>query len=53
MEDVVKDTLTQIDAGKEVKFDQRLGTLRNASLRWIWKAYESLNKKEIVVKVSN
>jgi hypothetical protein len=53
MEDVVKDTLTQIDAGKEVKFDQRLGTLQNASLRWIWKAYESLNKKEIVVKVSN
>jgi DDE superfamily endonuclease len=55
MEDVVDETLIQIDKGDGENFcwDDGLPTLRNASVRWLWKAYETLNKKEIVQKVSD
>lgn len=52
LEDVVNMTLTKIDNGEEISYDDRLPTLRNASVRWLWTAYETLNKKEIVQKVS-
>lgn len=52
LEDVVKTTLSQIDSNGDLTWDTRLPTLRNASVRWLWKAYEALNKKEIVQKVS-
>jgi hypothetical protein len=52
LEDVVDATLTQLDKGEEFTMDDRLPTLRNASVRWLWTAYEALNKKEIVQKVS-
>lgn len=53
LEDVVETTLTQIDGGEGVTFDSRLPTLRNASVRWLWKAYETLNRTELVQKVSD
>jgi hypothetical protein len=43
-------TLTQIDNGKDVTFDDTLPILRNASVHWLWKA---LTKKELVQKVSD
>jgi hypothetical protein len=49
----VETTLTQIDGGEGVTFDSRLPTLRNASVRWLWKAYETLNRTELVQKVSD
>jgi hypothetical protein len=52
LEDVVKMALTQIDNGEKINIDDGLPLLRDASVRWIWKAYESLNKPEIVKKVS-
>jgi DDE superfamily endonuclease len=52
LEDTVDITLNQIDNGEVINIDDRLPTLRNASVRWLWKAYEALNKKEIVQKVS-
>jgi hypothetical protein len=53
LEDVVKATLTQMDNGEGVTFDDTLPMLRNASVYWLWKAYETLNKKELVQKVSD
>jgi hypothetical protein len=53
LDDIVKTTLTQIDSNAEtINIDDHLGTLRDASVGWLWKAYEALNKKEIVQKVS-
>jgi hypothetical protein len=52
MEDVVAATLAQLDNGEDLSFDQRLPTLRDASVRWLWVAYEKLNKKDIVEHVS-
>ena len=52
MEDIVNLSLTKIDSGeKSFNIDHGIGTLRDASVRWLWKAYESLNKPEIVEKV--
>jgi hypothetical protein len=52
VEDVVNATLSKIDNGEDATIDDRLPTLRNASVRWLWTAYQALNKKEIVEKVS-
>jgi hypothetical protein len=51
MEDIVNMSLTQIDNNEHITIDDRLPILRNASVRWLWKAYEALNKKELVEKV--
>jgi hypothetical protein len=54
LEDVVNMTLQQIDQNSDkISFDDRLPTLRNASVGWLWKAYEALNKKDFVQKVSS
>jgi hypothetical protein len=53
MEDVVNFTMEKLDSGEPVNIDDRLPTLRNASVRWLWQAYKALNKKEIVKKVSD
>jgi hypothetical protein len=45
LEDIVRMTLTQIDNGEDISIDEWLPTLQNASFRWLWKAYETLNKK--------
>ena len=52
LEDVVDATLTQLDNGEQFDMDDRSPTLRNTSVRWLWMAYEALNKKETVQKVS-
>ena len=53
LDDIVKVTLTQIDSNAEtINIDDRLSTLRDASVGWLWKAYQALNKKDIVQKVS-
>ena len=52
-EDIVNTTLTQLDNGEELSVDETLPTLRNASVRWLWVAYEKLNTKENVQKVSD
>jgi hypothetical protein len=53
MEDIVNMSLTKIDNNEDITIDDWLPTLRNASVRWLWKAYEALNKKELVKKVSD
>ena len=51
--DIVNETLTQIDTDSAtVRVDQQIEHLRNASVGWLWKAYEGLNKPDIVQKVS-
>jgi len=52
VEDMVNMSLTQIDKGEDITIDDRLPILQNVSLRWLWKAYEALNKENIVKKVS-
>jgi hypothetical protein len=52
-EDVVEEMLVQIDKKSEIfTIDDRIMILRNRSVRWLWNAYNSVNKKEIVQKVS-
>lgn len=52
-EDVVNDMLDQLDQGEEtLTTSKRVGILRDRSVGWLWKAYTTLNKKEIVCKVS-
>jgi DDE superfamily endonuclease len=54
LEDIVNVTLTQLDSkAEDIKIDDRIPILRNASVRWLWLAYEKLNKKDIVQKVSS
>lgn len=51
---VVESILGQLKTKKEketIKLDQKLGPLRDASVGWIWTAYETLNKPDIVKKV--
>jgi hypothetical protein len=53
LEDVVAAILTQIDGKTEkITFDDNLPILRDASVRWMWLAYQALNKVDIVQKVS-
>ena len=53
MEDVVGMTLAKIDSGEDVVMDERLPTLRNATVCWLRVAYQALNKKDIAMKVSS
>jgi hypothetical protein len=53
LEDVVAAILTQIDGKTEkITFDDHLPILRDASVRWMWLAYQALNKVDIMQKVS-
>ena len=46
--------LVQIDKKSETfTIDDRIMILQNRSVRWLWNAYNSVNKKEIVQKVSS
>ncbi len=52
--DVVDDISEQLDKGTvKIVLDRKLGQLRNSAVRWTWEAFETLNKKEIISKVSN
>jgi hypothetical protein len=51
-EDVVRIMTHQIESGtKDLVFDKRWGQLRDLSVKWIWDAFTSVNKPEIVMKV--
>lgn len=52
-EDIVNEVVGQLKEGVDVvKFDDRVGILRNRSPRWIWNAYQAINKPALVKKVS-
>ena len=51
-EDIVNKILTQLEKDKTtLTIDDRLGVLRNRSVRWLWNAYKSVNHKELVKRV--
>ena len=42
----------QLDEGVEtIKFEKKLGVLRDRTVKWIWESYGVLNDKSIVKKV--
>jgi hypothetical protein len=54
----VREYLAQIDAAKEkkvqmanIKFDRTLGSLRDASVGWIWDAWQDINDPALVKQV--
>jgi hypothetical protein len=54
-EDVVHEVLSQLKAGRpvqDVKLDTGIKVLRDRTVHWIWMAYQSLNKPDIIKKVS-
>jgi len=52
-EDIVTAILKQIDNEVvDITVDRKLGVLRDQSVSWLWKAYQTLNKPEIVKKVN-
>ena len=52
--DVVQEMLVQIDKKSEIfTIDDWIMILQNQSVRWLWNAYNSVNKKEIIQKVSS
>ena len=51
-EDIVSAMLKQMeDKASIIQVDKRLGALRDQSVSWLWKAYQTLNKPVIVKKV--
>ena len=51
-EDIVNEFLRQIENGEDISIDDRLAIHRNRSVCWLWNAYQAVNKKELVKKVS-
>jgi hypothetical protein len=53
--DIVNETIAHLDAGAPLgmfKLDATLGTLHDRSVGWILNAYHDINKKELIIKVS-
>jgi hypothetical protein len=57
-EDMVRKYLAQIDAAKEkkvqmanIKFDRKLGSLRDESVGWIWDGWQDINDPALVKQV--
>jgi hypothetical protein len=50
-EDVVAAVLKQLDDEVDIKIDKKLGVLRDQSVLWLWKAYQTLNDPVIIKKV--
>ena len=53
-EDVVSKVLGQLQAGlpvQDIKVDTGIKILRDRTVHWIWSAYQSLNKVDIIKKV--
>ena len=51
-EDVVANMLRQIEANVDtIEINKKLGVVRDQSVSWMWNAYQTLNKPEIVKKV--
>jgi hypothetical protein len=52
-EDVVQEMLAQLDKSSgNLTIDNRILVLRNRSVGWLWHAFQAVNKKELVQKVS-
>ncbi len=54
-DDVVQEVLGQLKEGKavsDIKIETTLGVLRDRTVHWLWTAFNTLNKPEIVKKVS-
>ena len=52
-EDIVNEVLHHLDSGRPLtSLDTRMPTLRDHSPRWLWNAYQAINKPELVKKVS-
>jgi hypothetical protein len=52
-EDVVQEMLDQLNKDSEnLTLDNRILVLRNRSVGWLWNAFQAVNKKELVQKVS-
>ncbi|KIK91473.1 hypothetical protein PAXRUDRAFT_149436, partial [Paxillus rubicundulus Ve08.2h10] len=54
-EDIVNETLAQLKSRKlpsQVRLDVTKGVLRDRSVNWFVKAYHTINKPELVNKVS-
>jgi hypothetical protein len=57
-EDVVNQLLTQFDEKQDGEpevliFNETLGELRDSSVRWLWNAFNAVNKPNLVKKVSH
>ncbi|KIK07128.1 hypothetical protein K443DRAFT_87893, partial [Laccaria amethystina LaAM-08-1] len=51
-EDIVNEVLQHLDSGRPLTtLDTRMPTLRDRSPRWLWNAYQAINKPELVKKV--
>lgn len=51
--DVVEGILEQLQQQrKDIELHQKIGELRNGSVKWIWEAYHVVNKEQIVKRVS-
>lgn len=49
--DLVDDFLGQMKENRTLEFDTHIGALRDASVGWIWNAYRTIQKGELVKKV--
>ena len=55
LKDIVDNTMQQLRSGvkpDKVVFEKKLGVVRNRSVGWLVNAYEAINKRELVEKVS-
>jgi len=50
-EDVVEEFVGQLEKGITPNLDDRLGTLRNRSVRWMQNAFNAINDRELIKKV--
>ena len=50
-EDIVEEFVEQLEKGTSPSLDDRLATLRNRSVRWMWNAYNIINQPALVKKV--
>ena len=51
-EDIVNEVFLQVEKGVALMIDDRIGVLHNRSVRWLWNAYQTVNEKQLVQKVS-
>ncbi|KAF4617264.1 hypothetical protein D9613_005664 [Agrocybe pediades] len=50
-ESVVQEMITHFEENNEIPaYDKRIATLRNRSVTWLWNAYRTINKPELVTR---
>lgn len=49
--DLVDDFLGQMKENRELRFDTHIGPLRDASVGWLWNAYQVIQKEALIKKV--